>query len=63
MNSTIIDLQFVFFFLPAWLKQAKESQITELKSFANGIRRDYAAVQAACSLSWSNGSVEGNVNA
>jgi transposase len=48
--------------LPDWLKQAKESQIAELKSFANGIRRDYAAVQAACSLSWSNGIVEGHVN-
>ncbi len=48
--------------LPDWLKHAKESQITELKSFANGIRRDYAAVQAACSLSWSNGIVEGHVN-
>ncbi len=48
--------------LPDWLKRATESQITELKSFANGIRRDYAAVRAAFSLPWSNGVVEGHVN-
>jgi len=48
--------------LPNWLKRATECNIAELKSFANGIRRDYAAVQAACSLSWSNGIVEGHVN-
>jgi len=48
--------------LPDWLKHAKESQITELKSFANGIRRDYTAVHAAFSLPWSNGITEGHVN-
>ncbi len=36
--------------------------MTELTSFANGITRDYADVQAACSLSWSNGVVEEHVN-
>ncbi len=30
-----------------WLVQAKQSGIAELKSFAQGIRRDYAAVRAA----------------
>ncbi len=48
--------------LADWLKRAAESQVTELKSFANGIRRDYAAVQAACRLPWNNGIVEGHVN-
>ena len=48
--------------LDSWLKQAKESHITELGSFVNGIHRDYAAVRAACSLPWSNGIVEGHVN-
>ncbi|HEY4385094.1 MAG TPA: ISL3 family transposase [Ktedonobacteraceae bacterium] len=48
--------------LPDWLKRAAESQIAELKSFAAGIRRDYAAVQAAFLLSWNNGIVEGHVN-
>jgi transposase len=48
--------------LDGWLKRAKESQVSELRSFVNGIARDYAAVRAACSLPWSNGIVEGHVN-
>jgi transposase len=48
--------------LDSWLKRAKESRVTELSSFVNGIRRDYAAVRAACCLSWSNGTTEGHVN-
>lgn len=48
--------------LDSWLKRAKESHVAELSSFVNGIRRDYAAVRAACSLPWSNGIVEGHVN-
>jgi transposase len=45
-----------------WLKRVKESHVAELKSFANGISRDYAAVHAACSRSESNGITEGHVN-
>jgi len=48
--------------LDSWLKQAKACRVTELGSFVNGIRRDYAAVRAACSLPWSNGITEGHVN-
>ncbi|HLH60860.1 MAG TPA: ISL3 family transposase [Ktedonobacteraceae bacterium] len=48
--------------LDSWLKQAKASHVTELGSFVNGIRRDYAAVHAAFSLPWSNGTTEGHVN-
>jgi len=48
--------------LNEWLKRAKESHIAELKSFANGILRDYAAVYAACSRPESNGITEGHVN-
>jgi transposase len=48
--------------LDAWLVQAKHSGIAELKSFAQGIRRDYAAVRAAFSSPWSNGQVEAQVN-
>ena len=33
----------------------------ELKSFAIGIRQDYAAVEAALSLAWSNGQTEGQI--
>jgi transposase len=48
--------------LDGWLKRARESHVSELGSFVNGIRRDYAAVHAAFSLPWSNGIVEGHVN-
>jgi len=48
--------------LDAWLKRAKASQVTELSSFVNGLRRDYAAVRAACRLPWSNGPTEGHIN-
>jgi transposase len=48
--------------LHEWLNRAKASQVAELKSFANGIFRDYAAVYAACSRPESNGITEGHVN-
>ncbi len=48
--------------LDSWLKRAKECHVTELTSFVNGIRRDYAAVRAAFCLPWSNGITEGHVN-
>jgi transposase len=34
----------------------------ELRSFAEGLRQDEAAVRAALSLEWSNGPVEGQIN-
>jgi transposase len=48
--------------LDEWLDQAEHSGLAELKSFAQGIRRDYAAVRAAFSSPWSNGQVEAQVN-
>jgi transposase len=48
--------------LDSWLKRAKACRVTELGSFVNGIRRDYAAVRAAFCLPWSNGATEGHVN-
>jgi transposase len=48
--------------LDAWLVQATHSGVAELKSFAQGIRRDSAAVRAAFSSPWSNGQVEAQVN-
>jgi len=48
--------------LDGWLQRAKESHVSQLNSFVNGISRDYAAVRAAFSLSWSNGTTEGHVN-
>src|SRR5258706_6283347 len=46
--------------LDSWLKRAKACHVTELSSFVNGIRRDYAAVEAAFRLPWNNGIVEGH---
>jgi len=45
--------------LADWLAHAAKSP---LASFAAGLRRDLAAVQAACSSPWSQGQVEGQVN-
>ncbi len=46
--------------LDAWLDRAGTSECPELQRFANGIRRDYAAVQAGLSMEWSQGPVEGH---
>ena len=48
--------------LAAWLESAKKAGLAELRSFANGIVRDRAAVVAGIALPWSNGQVEGQVN-
>jgi len=47
--------------LDAWLTQVHESQLPELESFAHGIERDQAAVQAGLTLPINNGQVEGQV--
>jgi transposase len=48
--------------LEGWLEQIRECQIPELIRFANGIERDKAPVQAALTLQYSNGVVEGHVH-
>lgn len=48
--------------LSPWLEQYDQSGISELVGFAQGIRRDFAAVQAAVCSRWSQGPVEGHVN-
>jgi transposase len=47
--------------LSNWLTRAEQSDVSELKSFAKGLREDESAV-AALSETWSNGPVEGQVN-
>jgi transposase len=47
--------------LDGWLKRAQGSGIEELAHFADHLRRDEAAVQAALSVSWSNGQTEGQI--
>jgi len=48
--------------LDAWLVAAGGSCIPELVSFASGVRRDYEAVAAGLSMTWSQGQTEGQVN-
>jgi len=48
--------------LSEWLARGEASLNLELRRFAEGIRRDEAAVHAAVTETWSNGPVEGHVN-
>ena len=48
--------------LTAWLARAEASACPDLRRFAEGIRRDEAAVHAAVTQRWSNGPVEGHIN-
>lgn len=47
--------------LEPWLQAAKYSGVDELLEFAKRLRQDYKAVEAACTLEWSQGQVEGQV--
>ncbi|MFI5987824.1 ISL3 family transposase [Streptomyces sp. NPDC051555] len=47
--------------LADWLGQADESQVKEIRTFANGLRKDLSAVTAGLTLPLSSGAVEGNV--
>jgi transposase len=48
--------------LDAWLAAAHASQLAPFQSFANGLQRDRAAVEAGLTTPWSNGLVEGHVH-
>lgn len=48
--------------LQPWVEQAEQSGLPELRGFAAGLRRDWAAVSAGLELPWSNGQTEGQVN-
>jgi len=48
--------------LKEWLSRAKVSPCPEISNFAEGIRRDESAVNAAITTHWSNGPVKGHVN-
>lgn len=45
-----------------WIVKAFDSGIKELRSFANGLQKDFLAVKEATLSSWSNGQTEGQVN-
>ncbi len=48
--------------LEPWLRAAEASGMAALCGFAEGLRRDEAAVQVALDYAWSSGQVEGQVN-
>ena len=48
--------------LKQWIEDAIESGENVLKNFAIGLKQDYDAIYHACSLEWSNGQVEGQIN-
>jgi len=48
--------------LEAWASQAETSPVSELRWFAKGLRKDWAAVTAGLTVSYSSGAVEGHVN-
>lgn len=48
--------------LAGWLGEAERSYLPEIRTFARGVRQDEAAVEAAISLPWSKGQVEGHLN-
>jgi transposase len=47
--------------LTAWLSTAATCDLGEFREFAAGLRRDYAAVEAAATSEWSSGQVEGQI--
>lgn len=48
--------------LAGWLEEVERSELKELHVFANGVRKDLAAVTAGLTVSWNSGAVEGHVN-
>lgn len=48
--------------LKEWIAKARSMEIEEIKSFTNGIERDYKTVVNAVCLPYSNGLAEGCVN-
>jgi transposase len=48
--------------LEAWTSQAQASPVSELRGFAKGLRKDWAAVTAGLTTPYSSGAVEGHVN-
>lgn len=48
--------------LDDWLVEARDSRVTKLVRFVEGLEQDLAAVRAALELPWSNGQTEGQIN-
>jgi transposase len=48
--------------LEPWLARAVQSALPPFRRFAKELRADYAAFQAAVTLPWSQGPIEGQIN-
>ncbi|MGW2426145.1 ISL3 family transposase [Streptomyces sp. NPDC001709] len=48
--------------LPAWIRQAEQSDVPPVAKFAAFLRQDFDAVTAGLTHEWSSGKVEGHVN-
>ncbi|MCI0398131.1 MAG: ISL3 family transposase [Chloroflexi bacterium] len=48
--------------LDTWLDGCAKSRVSNIQTFAEGIRQDYSAVRSCLKTSWSNGQTEGQVN-
>ena len=48
--------------LENWIADARQSGISEIVHFCDGLLRDEKAVRAAATLPWSNGQVEGQIH-
>jgi transposase len=48
--------------LDPWLARAATSALPPFRRLAKGLRADIAAVQAAVTLPWSQGPIEGHIN-
>ena len=48
--------------LEGWAARAETSPVSELRGFARGLRKDWAAVTAGLTVAYSSGPVEGHVN-
>jgi transposase len=48
--------------LDPWLGRAAASTLPPFRRFAKGLRADLTAVQAAVTLPWSQGPIEGHIN-
>jgi transposase len=48
--------------LDPWLAACEQGGVKAMRTFAAGLKQDYAAVRAALTLPWSNGPTEGKVN-
>ncbi|HLH60740.1 MAG TPA: ISL3 family transposase [Ktedonobacteraceae bacterium] len=46
----------------AWLEKVEQQGISELRGFAQSLKKDYNAVKAGLTLVWSQGPVEGHVH-